>query len=48
MACPIGGTALRDKRPPVIAALAAAEVLLALAGARHRSIAASTAQERAA
>ena len=48
MACPIGGSALRDKRPPVIAALAAAEVLLGLAGARHRSIAASTAQERAA
>ena len=48
MAGPIGGSALRDKRPPVIAALAAAEVLLGLAGARHRSIAASTAQERAA
>jgi xanthine dehydrogenase accessory protein XdhC len=32
LVCPIGGP-LRDKRPPVIAALAAAEVLHALAGA---------------
>ncbi len=31
MACPIGGDALRDKRPAVIAALAAAELLIALA-----------------
>lgn len=31
MACPIGGDRLRDKRPAVIAALAAAEVLIALA-----------------
>ena len=46
MACPIGGTALRDKRPPVIAALAAAELLVALA--QVRSDAAATAQERAA
>ena len=30
LVCPIGGQ-LRDKRPPVIAALAAAEILLALA-----------------
>ncbi len=47
MACPIGGTALRDKRPPVIAALAAAEMLMALAAELHRS-AAPAAQERAA
>lgn len=46
MACPIGGTALRDKRPPVIAALAAAELLMALA--QVRTDAATTAQERAA
>ena len=39
MACPIGGTALRDKRPAVIAALAAAELLLALV-ARINTIAA--------
>jgi xanthine dehydrogenase accessory factor len=30
---PIGGTALRDKRPAVIAALAAAEIMTALAKA---------------
>ena len=46
MRCPIGGTALRDKRPPVIAALAAAELLLALA--QIGTTAVSTAQERAA
>ena len=46
MACPIGGSALRDKRPPVIAALAAAELLLALA--QVHTIAATSAQERAA
>ncbi len=46
LACPIGGTALRDKRPAVIAALAAAELLLALA--RTSTDAASAAQERAA
>ncbi|MGD9510370.1 MAG: xanthine dehydrogenase accessory protein XdhC [Geminicoccaceae bacterium] len=46
MACPIGGSALRDKRPAVIAALAAAELLLALA--RVRTTAAASAQERAA
>lgn len=34
MACPIGGDRLRDKRPAVIAALAAAEVLIALASSR--------------
>ena len=49
MACPIGGDRLRDKRPPVIAALAAAEVLLALAGTKHDSEAADrAAHERAA
>jgi len=47
MACPIGGAALRDKRPPVIAALAAAELLLALAGAQTQA-APNAAQERAA
>ena len=36
MVCPIGGDALRDKRPAVIAALAAAE-LIALALAEHGS-----------
>lgn len=46
MACPIGGSALRDKRPPVIAALAAAELLLTLA--QVHTTAASAAQERAA
>jgi xanthine dehydrogenase accessory protein XdhC len=46
MACPIGGSTLRDKRPPVIAALAAAELLLALT--HVRTAAASAAQERAA
>lgn len=34
LTCPIGGTALRDKRPPVIAALAAAELLVVLLGTR--------------
>jgi len=48
MACPIGGTGLRDKRPPVIAALAAAELLLALAGVRTEAAAPKAAQERAA
>ena len=47
MACPIGGNALRDKRPAVIAALAAAEVLLALAGATSEA-ATNAAHERAA
>ena len=46
MACPIGGAALRDKRPAVIAALAAAELLVALA--KTSTTAASAAQERAA
>ena len=46
MACPIGGTALRDKRPAVIAALAAAELLVTLA--RESIIAAGAAHERAA
>jgi xanthine dehydrogenase accessory protein XdhC len=32
LTCPIGGDTLRDKRPAVIAALTAAEVLLALGG----------------
>jgi xanthine dehydrogenase accessory factor len=30
LVCPIGGTAVKDKRPPVIAALAAAEILTAV------------------
>ena len=47
IACPIGGDALRDKRPAVIAALAAAEVLLALAGTRTQATA-NAAHERAA
>jgi xanthine dehydrogenase accessory protein XdhC len=47
MACPIGGDRLRDKRPAVIAALAAAELLLALAGTRTEATA-NVAQERAA
>ncbi len=29
LVCPIGGTAVKDKRPPVIAALAAAEIMTA-------------------
>lgn len=33
LVCPIGGSGLRDKRPPVIAALTAAELLLTLADA---------------
>ncbi|MEJ6782218.1 xanthine dehydrogenase accessory protein XdhC [Aminobacter sp. Piv2-1] len=33
LVCPIGGDAVRDKRPAVIAALAAAEIMTALAGA---------------
>ncbi|MEX0409446.1 xanthine dehydrogenase accessory protein XdhC [Aquibium sp. LZ166] len=33
LVCPIGGDAVRDKRPAVIAALAAAEILAALAAA---------------
>ncbi len=32
IACPIGGVAVRDKRPSVIAALAAAEIVTALLG----------------
>ena len=53
MACPIGGDALRDKRPAVIAALAAAEVLIALARAAiaadiHSKAAGRAATERAA
>ena len=32
VACPIGGEAVRDKRPAVIAALAAAEIVTALSG----------------
>ncbi len=31
LVCPIGGAAIRDKRPPVIAALVAAELLAVLA-----------------
>jgi xanthine dehydrogenase accessory factor len=31
LVCPIGGEAVRDKRPAVIAALAAAEIMTALA-----------------
>ncbi len=30
LVCPIGGTLVRDKRPAVIAALAAAEIMTAL------------------
>lgn len=37
LTCPIGGDRLRDKRPPVIAALAAAEVLLTLGNGAARS-----------
>jgi xanthine dehydrogenase accessory factor len=32
LVCPIGGNAVRDKRPPIIAALVAAELVAALAG----------------
>jgi len=46
MACPIGGDRLRDKRPPVIAALAAAELLIALG--QVCTNATSSARERAA
>ncbi|MDG4882375.1 xanthine dehydrogenase accessory protein XdhC [Mesorhizobium sp. WSM4884] len=41
---PIGGSAVKDKRPPVIAALAAAEIMTALAS---HSAKASTASEKA-
>ncbi len=41
LVCPIGGTAVRDKRPEIIAALTAAEVLTAL----HRHATQSTASE---
>ena len=47
MACPIGGDRLRDKRPAVIAALAAAELLLEVA-VTHNQAARDAAQERAA
>ncbi len=36
IACPIGGSAVRDKRPSVIAALAAAEIVTALLGGDGR------------
>ena len=48
MTCPIGGNALRDKQPPVIAALAAAELLIALARAGDRADTHSKAAGRAA
>jgi xanthine dehydrogenase accessory factor len=48
IACPIGGDALRDKRPAVIAALAAAELLIALAHAGDRADTHSKAAGRAA
>ena len=32
LTCPIGGSEVKDKRPQVIAAMTAAEILLALAG----------------
>jgi xanthine dehydrogenase accessory factor len=35
LVCPMGGSAVKDKRPEVIAALAAAEVMTALAGSRR-------------
>jgi xanthine dehydrogenase accessory factor len=54
LACPIGGSALRDKRPAVIAVLAAAELLVTLAAssgdaaATTKDAAARAAGERAA
>jgi xanthine dehydrogenase accessory factor len=41
MVCPMGGSAVRDKRPEVIAALTAAEVMTALNAARGRETAVS-------
>jgi xanthine dehydrogenase accessory protein XdhC len=38
LVCPIGGAALKDKRPAVIAALATAELLLALAAHRAHEL----------
>ncbi|NTS33604.1 xanthine dehydrogenase accessory protein XdhC [Phyllobacterium sp. BT25] len=37
LVCPVGGTAVKDKRPPVIAALAAAEVMTAALNYRQRN-----------
>jgi xanthine dehydrogenase accessory factor len=48
LACPIGGAAVRDKRPAVIAALAAAELLVALARAGEQAVAGEAAPGRAA
>lgn len=41
LVCPIGGSAVRDKRPEVIAALTAAEILTALYADREREAGAS-------
>lgn len=40
LVCPVGGTAVKDKRPCVIAALAAAEIMTASLNYRHRPVAA--------
>ncbi|HEX6013337.1 MAG TPA: xanthine dehydrogenase accessory protein XdhC [Geminicoccaceae bacterium] len=48
LACPIGGATVRDKRPAVIAALAAAELLVALARAGEQAAAGTAAPGRAA
>jgi xanthine dehydrogenase accessory factor len=48
LACPIGGAAVRDKRPAVIAALAAAELLVELARAGEQAAAGTAAPWRAA
>jgi xanthine dehydrogenase accessory protein XdhC len=48
LACPIGGAMVRDKRPTVIAALAAAELLVALARAGEQAAAGTAAPGRAA
>jgi xanthine dehydrogenase accessory factor len=48
LACPIGGAAVRDKRPAVIAALAAAELLVELARVGEQAAAGTAAAGRAA
>ena len=48
LTCPIGGRGVRDKRPAVIAALAAAELIEALDGHAKQAAGHGAAQERAA
>jgi xanthine dehydrogenase accessory factor len=44
---PIGGDAVKDKRPAVIAALAAAEVMTALSSSERRSLPAKRSAQHA-